>query len=95
MAPRLETMANIEIYIVSDKMGIKKNIKLKKEYIIIIWKYTIVVYESKIFTGTMLYHLFIGDITWFQLFYNNLFLITSTLVIKFVSFIILSPNKKY
>lgn len=86
-------MANMENYIVFDKSEIWINIRLKEEYMIMVWSYSLIAYKSKIFARQMLYHWFTGDIIQYWLFFNLLFLITSAQIIKFVYLIILNPNK--
>lgn len=66
---------------------------LKKKYMIMVWDYVLVAYKSKIFANTILNYWFIDDIAQYQPFYNGLFLIIGTLVVKFSSLIILNLNK--
>lgn len=86
-------MADKENYMVSDKIGAMQGIILKEEYIVIVWDYALVVCESKIFARTVLYHWFAGNVAQYRSLYNTLFLIIGVLVVKFVHFIILNPNK--
>lgn len=90
----LKAMANMENYVVFDKSDILINIRLKEEYMIMVWSYALIAYKSKIFARQMLHHWFTGNIMQYWLFFNLLFLIlTSTQIIKFVYLIVLNPNK--
>ncbi|MCJ1342650.1 hypothetical protein MMC31_000837 [Peltigera leucophlebia] len=93
MPPRPKTVADMENYTVSDKIGTIKGIILKEEYMVMIWGYALAACESETFAGTALHHWFAGYVARHRSLYNALFPITGALVVKFARLIVLNPDE--
>lgn len=73
MPPRPETVADMEQYKVSDKVGVTDGIILKEQYMIMVWGYALAACESETFPGAALHHWFAGDVARYRALYNALF----------------------
>lgn len=93
MPPRPETVADMEQYKVSDKVGVTEGIILKEQYMIMVWGYALAACESETFAGAALHHWFAGDVARYRALYNALFPITGALVVKFARLIVLNPDE--
>lgn len=95
MLSKPKIVANMENYIVFDKIRAIQGIILKEVYMVIVWGYALGEFEGKIFSRTVLHHWFADNVTWYYFLYNALFPVIDTLIVKFAHFIILNPDKDY
>lgn len=90
---RPETVAEMESYIVSDKVGAMKGVILKEKYIVMVWGYALAACETEAFAGTALHHWFDGDVARYRALCNSLFQITGALFVKFARLIVLNTDE--